>query len=160
MKEVNIDNVENEFRNFDHLILTCPLDGFVKQEILKWRGIKLEPKYFPNLDKDQKITENYVINYPDLDIPYTRTVETKHASGQQINGSVVAYEYPGSNDKHYPYPTVERIYEKENEKLKKSLRKEFLDNVSFCGRLANYTYINQDQAIAQAFGLFRSFQNE
>ena len=39
-------------------------------------------------------------------------------------------------------------------------QKEFIDNVSFCGRLANYTYINQDQAIAQAFGLFKSFQNE
>ena len=35
----------------------------------KWRGIKLEPKYFPNLDKDEKVTENYVINYPDLNIP-------------------------------------------------------------------------------------------
>jgi UDP-galactopyranose mutase len=160
MKEVNINNVENEFKNFDHLILTCPLDGFLNQDILKWRGIKLKPQYFANLDKNQKITENYVINYPDLDVPYTRTVETKHASGQQVNASVVAYEYPGTNDKHYPFPTVEKIYEKENEKLKRFIQKDFLNNVSFCGRLANYTYINQDQAIAQAFGLFRNFQNE
>ena len=50
--------------------------------------------YFPNLNEDQTITENYVINYPDLKTPYTRTVETKHASGQKVNASVVAYEYP------------------------------------------------------------------
>jgi len=160
LNEVNIDNIDDEFKNFDHLILTCPLDGFVNQNILKWRGIKLEPKYFPNLNEDQTITENYVINYPDLKTPYTRTVETKHASGQKVNASVVAYEYPGTNDKHYPYPTVEKIYEKENEKLKKVIQNNFLNKVSFCGRLANYTYINQDQAIAQSFGLFRNLQNE
>ena len=160
LNEVNIDNIDDQFKNFDHLILTCPLDGFVNQNILKWRGIKLEPKYFPNLNEDQTITENYVINYPDLKTPYTRTVETKHASGQKVNASVVAYEYPGTNDKHYPYPTVERIYEKENEKLKNVIQKNFSNKVSFCGRLANYTYINQDQAIAQSFGLFRNLQNE
>ena len=43
----------------------------------------------------------------------------------KVNASVVAYEYPGTNDKHYPYPTVEKIYEKENEKLKKLFKKIF-----------------------------------
>lgn len=153
-KEIDINNVDQEFKNFDHIILTCPLDGFMNMSILKWRGIKLEPKYFDNLNENEKITENYVINYPDLNTPYTRTVETKHASGQQVRASVVAYEYPGTDDKHYPIPTVDNIYEIENDKLKNEIVNYFGNNVSFCGRLANYTYINQDQAIEQSFKLF------
>tara|TARA_B100001996_G_C18649513_1_gene588823 strand:+ start:579 stop:1691 length:1113 start_codon:yes stop_codon:yes gene_type:complete len=153
-KEVNINNVSDEFSNFDFLILTCPLDSFLNKDILKWRGIKLDPNYFPDLELEEKITENYVINYPDLDVPYTRTIETKHASGQKVNASVVAYEYPGTEDNHYPFPTVENIYENENEKLKKTIEDNFPGKVFFCGRLANYQYINQDQAIAQAFKLF------
>ena len=31
----------------------------------------------------------------------TRTIETKHASGQKVSGSV-AKEYPKDNIKHYP----------------------------------------------------------
>ncbi len=158
-KEVNINNIEDEFRSFDHLILTCPLDGFLNENILKWRGINLEPTYFPNLNPDEKITESYVINYPDLNTPYTRTIETKHASGQKVEASVVAYEFPGTDDKHYPYPTVENIYENENENLKKQISKIFSGNVSFCGRLANYQYINQDHAIWQAFNLFEELHN-
>ena len=154
-KEIDINNVDGEFKNFDHIILTCPLDGFMKKSILKWRGIKLKPKYFDNLTEDEKITENYVINYPDLNVPYTRTVETKHASAQQVNASVVAYEYPGTDDKHYPIPTVDNIYEIENDKLKLEIVDYFSNNVSFCGRLVNYTYINQDQAIEQSFELFK-----
>ena len=154
-KEIDINNVDEEFKNFDHIILTCPLDGFMNKSILKWRGIKLEPKYFDNLSENEKITENYVINYPDLNTPYTRTIETKHASGQQVRASVVAYEYPGTDDKHYPIPTVDNIYGIENNKLKNEIVNYFGNNVSFCGRLANYTYINQDQAIEQSFELFK-----
>ncbi len=154
VKEVNIDNIEDEYKDYDHLILTCPLDGFLKKDILKWRGIKLEPKYFTNLRENEKITENYVINYPDLNVPYTRTVETKHASGQEVSASVVAYEYPGTNDKHYPFPTVDNVYENLNQNLKNEISKNFSGRISFSGRLANYQYINQDQAIEQSFQLF------
>ena len=48
-----------------------------------------------------------------------------------VNASVVAYEYPGSDDKHYPYPTVDKFYEKENEKLKDKISKNFNNRVSF-----------------------------
>ena len=157
--QINIDNIDDEFKNFDHLILTCPLDSFLKKDILKWRGIELEPHYFSELGLDEKVTENYVINYADLDVPYTRTVETKHATGQMVNASVVAYEYPGSDDKHYPYPTVDKFYEKENEKLKDTISKNFNNRVSFSGRLSNYSYINQDQAIEQAFNTFEDLIN-
>lgn len=158
--EITIDNVSDIFTNFDRIILTCPLDDFLNNKVLKWRGIRLEPQYYENIGKNEKITESYVINYPDLNVPYTRTVETKHASGQMINSSVVAYEYPGTEDKHYPFPTVNNFYENENDKLKVKISNYFSNKVYFCGRLANYTYINQDQAIEQAFILFEKINNE
>ena len=30
-KQIDIDNIDDEFKNFDHLILTCPLDSFLKK---------------------------------------------------------------------------------------------------------------------------------
>ena len=46
-------------------------------------------------------------DHPDFEL---RTVETKHASGQLIHGTVVSEEYPGSPARHYPVPTIDRRY--------------------------------------------------
>ncbi|MDQ4133173.1 MAG: hypothetical protein M3179_08220, partial [Actinomycetota bacterium] len=93
----------------------------------------------------------YVVNWPDARYPFTRTVETKHATGQRIGGTVVSEEYPGAPHRHYPVPTVDRRFETQNERYKQEVRARLDRPVYFCGRLANYLYINQDQAIEQGF---------
>ena len=85
---------------------------------------KIRTKYFSNLNEDQTITEN-VINYPDLKTPYTRTVETKHASGQKVNASVVAYEMSVQMINTILIQLLKEFAEKENEKLKKLYSKKF-----------------------------------
>lgn len=152
-KEISMENIYDYLNKFDHIVLTCPLDVFMGNEELQWRGITLEPKYYETVNETDVLTENYVINYPSLDVPYVRTVETKHATGQKINGTVVAEEFTGSSDRHYPVITVDNTYEKINENLKSKIKTEMNDKVSFAGRLANYTYINQDQAIYQGFSV-------
>lgn len=149
-KEINIENLYDISTDFDFVILTCPLDAFLNKNTLKWKGIKLDPKYFET-DESSTISDSYVVNYPGLEVPFTRTIETKHATQQKIRGSVVAEEYPGSDDRHYPIPTPENIYEKENESLKKEISKTLKHNIIFAGRLANYKYINQDYAILEGF---------
>ena len=151
--EVSIENIEKHITDYDHVILTCPLDEFLNKKELGWRGVKLDPKYFEVSSDSECITNNYVINYPDLDIPYTRTVETKHATGQLIKGTVVAKEYPGTDDQHYPIPTVDNRYENINLKLKEEIESLLNIKVHFAGRLANYTYINQDQAILEGWAV-------
>lgn len=149
-KEINIENIYDISSGFESIILTCPLDVFLNRDTLKWKGIKLDPKYFET-DEKSTVSDSYVVNYPGLEVPFTRTIETKHATQQKVKGSIVAEEYPGTNDRHYPIPTPENIYEIENENLKNEINKVLKNNIIFAGRLANYQYINQDQAILQGF---------
>ena len=149
-KEINIENIYDFSDEFDSIILTCPLDVFLNRDTLKWKGIKLDPKYFET-DEISTISDSYVVNYPGLEVPFTRTIETKHATQQKVKGTIVAEEYPGTDDRHYPIPTPKNIYEQENESLKKEITKTLNQDIIFAGRLANYKYINQDQAILEGF---------
>tara|TARA_Y100000389_G_scaffold19642_1_gene16990 strand:+ start:13246 stop:14358 length:1113 start_codon:yes stop_codon:yes gene_type:complete len=157
-KTLDFENISDYF-SYDHIVLTCPLDEFLGVDTLKWRGIRLEPEYFDLTEENSHMTENYVINYPSLKVPYVRTVETKHATGQQIKGTVVAKEYTGTADRHYPVVTVDNLYENENKNLKQKISDELETNLWFAGRLANYTYINQDQAILEGFSCAKQILN-
>jgi UDP-galactopyranose mutase len=97
------------------------------------------------------VTKGYVVNHPSARVPYTRTVETKHATGQSINATVVSEEYPGSPHRHYPVSTPDGRYERLNKKLQQEIEASTGLSLHFCGRLANYLYINQDEAIRQGF---------
>ncbi|MDB4247437.1 NAD(P)-binding protein [Acidimicrobiia bacterium] len=149
-KEINITNIYDISTDFDYILLTCPLDSFLQKNTLNWKGIELKPKFIET-NLESTISDAYVVNYPGLEVPFTRTIETKHATKQKVNGTILAEEYPGTNDRHYPIPTPENIYENENEKLKKEIIETLDYKVIFAGRLANYKYINQDQAILEGF---------
>ena len=82
---------------------------------------------------------------------YTRTIETKHASGQKVNGSIVCKEYSFPNIRHYPVLKKDDHNSSLNKNLKKLIKSEIKIPTFYTGRLANYTYINQDEAIENAF---------
>ena len=134
------------------VVITAPLDTFLgRPGALGWRGIRMESSYIPTDRLDGTVTPAYVVNHPSLRVPYTRTVETKHASGQQIDGTVVSLEHPGAPARHYPIPTVDGRYEQLNVELQREIVERLEGTpVRFCGRLATYTYIDQDQAIDRA----------
>jgi len=138
------------FRRFDAAVVTASLDAFTDEATpLPWRGIRVRARYCDTGEPNQTVTRAYLVNQPDPDVPFTRTVETKHASGQRIRGTVVCEEYPGHPAKHYPVPTADHEHERRNHALQAFVRKESPIPVAFCGRLANYVYINQDEAILQ-----------
>ena len=137
-------------RTFDAAVVTAPLDGFVGETTpLPWRGIRVHARYHETEDAAATVTRAYTVNQPDADVPFTRTVETKHASGQEVRGTVVCEEYPGHPAKHYPVPTADQGDQRRNQELQARIRRESPLPVAFCGRLANYQYINQDEAILQ-----------
>ena len=45
-----------------------------------------------------------VVNYPALDYPFIRVHETKHASRQQCEGTVLGFEFTGAPTRYYPVP--------------------------------------------------------
>ncbi|GAA0411001.1 UDP-galactopyranose mutase [Acrocarpospora corrugata] len=143
-------------RSYRAIVITAPLDDFLGLPgELEWRGIRSVSTYIPLEDPAGTVTAGYIVNQPSLRRPYTRTVETKHASGQSIRGTVVTEEYPGAPEKHYPVPTPDRRYERANERLQDEIRQVTSLRVFFCGRLANYVYINQDVAIGQGMACAR-----
>ena len=149
--ELKFGDLDHLAGEFDALVLTCPLDRFVDRDgLLEWRGIEMRSEFVDTVGPADTATPAYVVNRPSPRVAHTRTVETKHASGQQVFGTVVSEEHPGAPARHYPVPTVDRRNEAVNEGLKREIREAAPIPVHFCGRLSNYTYINQDQAIEQA----------
>lgn len=149
--EILLTHIVDEFSGkYDGLVCTAPLDLFCQAERpLAWRGIRSHAIFHATADPAGKITAAYVINRPHARVGYTRTVETKHASGQRVPGSIVCEEYPNGTDRHYPVLTADGVNLNNNQALKDHIKRVSPLPVWFCGRLANYEYINQDQAVRQ-----------
>jgi UDP-galactopyranose mutase len=132
----------------DAIVLTCPLDVFAGAPFgeLEWRGILVRSVYIPQLDYAQGAM---VVNYPGHEYPFIRVHETKHASGQQIEGTVLGFEFTGAPTRYYP------IDSERNRALNASYQQHLLDSLApravyFAGRLANYVYIDMDDCMRQA----------
>jgi UDP-galactopyranose mutase len=92
-----------------------------------------------------------VVNYPN-DHAYTRITEFKYLTGQKHAKTSIVYEYPrAKGDPYYPIPRPENaaLYARYKELADAS------ENVHFCGRLANYRYLNMDQVVGQALATFQ-----
>lgn len=99
------------------------------------------------------------INYPD-EHDYTRTVEIKHVTQQKHDKTVISYEYPrAEGDPYYPVPAGhnQALYEKYKARAEAETREK---HVYFAGRLAQYTYMNTDQAIETALSTFEKIRQD
>jgi UDP-galactopyranose mutase len=122
-----------------------PIDAYFNYSLghLPWRSLEFEFKSYENAT----IQDCVQINYPELNIPYTRSVEIKHATGQTVPNTTISYEYPRAvGDPYYPIPNpnAKKLYLKYKELADLEQKN---TKVYFSGRLAEYTYINMDQAI-------------
>lgn len=132
----------------DLIVLTCPLDVFCDGRFgsLEWRGIHVASVHIPHLEYAQRAM---VTNYPALEYPFIRIHETKHASGQKCEGTVLGFEFTGAPTRYYPVETSEN--RSLNDRYQNFLRDELgSERVAFAGRLANYVYIDMDDCMRQA----------
>jgi UDP-galactopyranose mutase len=130
------------------VVLTCPLDVFSGEcfGALGWRGVAVESVHLPHLDYAQSAM---VVNYPAASYPFIRIHETKHASGQQCEGTVLGFEFTGAPSRDYPIELPEN--RALNERYKAHVREQLgAERVSFAGRLANYVYVDMDDCMRQA----------
>jgi UDP-galactopyranose mutase len=148
--DVSLDNVEEHARAeaADAIVLTCPLDVFCGERFgkLEWRGIQVASVYVPHVDLAQGAM---VVNYPGLEYPFIRIHETKHASRQECEGTVLGFEFTGAPTRYYPVETERN--RKLNDRYQAFLRDEIGgERAIFAGRLANYVYIDMDDCMRQA----------
>jgi UDP-galactopyranose mutase len=137
---------EQLYRN---VIYSGPIDAFFGYRFgpLPYRSLEFR---FETLDVDQ-FQPVGTVNEPEESVPYTRTTEFKHLTGQRRPRTTIVREFPcADGDPYYPIPRPENAA--------RYARYEALANatedVYFVGRLATYKYYNMDQCVGQALATF------
>jgi UDP-galactopyranose mutase len=137
---------------YDHLVYTGTIDGFFDHRFgeLPYRSLEFELRNEPT-PGGTLLQPTASINEPSFDVPYTRTTEYRHMTGQVAETSSYHVEYPRSEgDPYYPIPNDEtRELYKRYEALAAQL-----PDVTFVGRLARYQYLDMHQVVAQALTTF------
>ncbi|MGL5018032.1 MAG: UDP-galactopyranose mutase, partial [Luteolibacter sp.] len=147
--------------NHKHLVFTGAIDEFYDRRFgaLPYRSLRFEHESFSatQLKPREVISRKpgfwqpaMQVNYPDLEIPFTRIVEIKHATGQQIAATTIVREFPKDwtpdDEPFYPVPAPEA---RAAYQLYANLAASET-HTSFIGRLATYRYYNMDQVTAMA----------
>jgi UDP-galactopyranose mutase len=140
----------------DHVVWTGPVDAYFDHRLgrLPYRSLHFELRNEPTPDGGllQPVS---VVNEPGMDVPYTRTIEYRHLTGQTHTSSSYHVEYPRSEGP--PYYPVPDDAAREAYARYAALAAETPD-VTFVGRLARYQYLNMDQVVAQALQSFRGLE--
>ena len=144
-----------------HLIFTGAIDEFYGRRFgpLPYRSLRFEAESFtaeqlrsrePISGKPGFWQPAMQVNYPDFEVPFTRIVEIKHATGQQIDASTIVREFPKDwtpeTEPFYPIPTPEARAAYQNYAALATAE----TATSFIGRLATYRYFNMDQVTGMA----------
>lgn len=142
--------------SFDRVLYTGPLDALMGYAwgALPYRSLRFEHHTHEQTELVQPVAQ---VNYPDAqDGDFTRIVEHRHFTGQQIDATTTTREFalshvPGQTEPYYPVPhpdnrALYHRYESELARVHPSLLA--------AGRLADYKYYNMDQAVGRALSLF------
>ncbi len=133
---------------YDHTIWTGPLDAWWDHEhgSLGYRTLDFEV-----FRSDGDHQGGAVMNYGDVDVPYTRVTEHKHfAPWEQHARTVCSREYSraaGPDDVPY-YPMRLESDERVLARYVDAAHRE--ERVTFVGRLGTYRYLDMDDTISEA----------
>jgi UDP-galactopyranose mutase len=138
----------DESSDFKHVFYCGPLDAYF--------SFKLGRLGYRTLDFEKFITEGdfqgcAVMNYPDINVPYTRITDHKYFSPWEAHNISICYkEYSRlAEPDDIPYYPIRLINEQE-------MLKHYLDivneeeNITFVGRLGTYRYLDMDTTIREA----------
>jgi UDP-galactopyranose mutase len=157
-----------------HFVYTGAIDDFYDHMHgrLPYRSLRFEPESFtPEQLRGREALAGRAgfwqpamqVNYPN-DQEFTRIVEIKHATGQEIANTTIVREYPEDfgpgKEPYYPIPAPDsqalyRRYEETATATRGQARVLAAmrcppETVSFIGRLATYRYYNMDQVVGMA----------
>lgn len=138
-----------------NIIYTGPIDAFFgyKYGELEYKTTKFSHTRINDTD----FQGTAIMNYTDINISHTRTIEHKHFENSNSNVTWVTWEFP---EEYVPNKT-EPYYPVNDEKNNniyhqyKMLSKK-LDNVYFGGRLGEYKYYDMDMVIESALNFTKT----
>ncbi len=151
-------DLRDELLDFEKLFYTGPIDKFFDfeesiLEKLEYRSINFQLETV----NSEFFQENSVVNYPGMEVDFTRIIEYKHFGNQKSAKTTISREFTvATGDPYYPVPNErnQRIYESYKKEADK------LTNIYFVGRLANYKYYNMDQAFRSALDIYQQLESE
>ena len=138
----------SEFGEFDHVVWTGPIDAYFGFEFgrLGYRTLDFVPEVCGG-----DYQGHPVVNYCDVDVPYTRITEHKHFAPWEEHSQTIVYrEFSrlcGESDT--PYYPIRLVKEKE-QLLNYVQRARKAKGVTFIGRLGTYRYLDMDVTIHEA----------
>lgn len=141
--------------DYDHVFYSGPLDGYFGSELgrLGYRTLDFE-----RFTYDGDYQGCAVMNYGEIDVPYTRITEHKHFSPWESHeGSVCYREFARAAEPgDIPYYPIRMV--KEKELLGKYVSLASVGKgVSFVGRLGTYRYLDMDVTIREALDTAAAF---
>ncbi|XRA99834.1 UDP-galactopyranose mutase [Pycnococcus provasolii] len=162
--DVDFFNEKDKLPKHTTLVFTGPIDAYFASQgmpKLEYRSLTWDVEYH-DTEPGETYQEALQVNYPGMEVPYTRIVEYKHKPNQPVKakegkGTLIFKEFSvDDGDPYYPVPNPANrdLYEKYRELAEKE------QGVLFVGRLASYKYFNMDQAILNALELFDAWKAE
>ncbi len=136
------------FGEFDHVVWTGPIDAYFNFEFGRLGYRTLD--FVPEVDEGD-YQGHPVVNYCDVDVPYTRITEHKHFAPWESHERTVVYrEFSrlcGETDTPY-YPI--RLVKEKQQLLNYVQKARGAKGVTFIGRLGTYRYLDMDVTIHEA----------
>lgn len=144
----------------DRIIYTGAIDEFFEFKLghLEYRSLRFEQEILPV----SSYQGNAIMNYTDVNVPYTRIVEHKYfdlsnANALNLPYTVITREYPQKNGKDAePYYPVNNAANNSLYQEYHAMAREQFPNIIFAGRLGSYQYLDMDKIIFETFKLFNT----
>ena len=152
--DINKLDILRKYKKSDKskIIVTAPIDEFFEYKFgeLEYLTTWFETKYIDAVDYQGCAT----MNYPSMNVDYTRITEYKHFDQNYIlTGTVIQTEFPKKNG---AYTECYPVYTKENLNLYNKYKlysSENYKDIIFAGRLGEYKYNDMDDTIENAYKL-------
>lgn len=143
--------MKTEFR---HVVYTGPVDAYFE---FRCGRLGYRTVFWERTDGAGDLQGNAVINYPELDVPFTRIHEHKHFSPWEEHERTILFteyskETSFSDIPYYP----KRLAADKRMMADYDALTSTEDGVSFLGRLATYRYLDMHQVIAEALEFSKS----
>ncbi len=143
-----------EFRVRHKTIYSGPIDRYFEYAYgkLEWRSVRFSSEVHPVQD----FQGTAVMNFADLNVPYTRIHEPRHLHPERDyheDKTLIFYELPSTDAEEPFYPV--------NTPANQSLVQKYFElaarekNVVIGGRLGGYAYCDMDKTILSALDLYR-----
>ena len=148
----------------NNIVYSGAIDEYFDHRLghLSYRSIRFEQETIHNCNYQG----NAIVNYTDIDTPFTRVVEHKHfdinnLSVLNLQSTVITREFPetwsSTSDSEPYYPINDDANSKLSELYKELAKAE--KNVIFGGRLAKYKYLDMHQVIERALSYWKQKYN-